>query len=66
MGGAGGRGEVGVVGRLPGKPGICPNNPTLIDKGSSWRSGKVELSLGGTDVFRGVPLVPVDPGNGGG
>ena len=66
MGGAGGRGEVGVVGRLPGKPGTCPNNPTLIDKGSSWRSGRVELSLGGTDVFRGVPLVPVDPGNGGG
>lgn len=66
MGGAGGRGEVGVVGRLPGKPGTCPNNPTLIDKGSSWRSGRVELSLGGIDIFRDEPLVPVDPGNGGG
>ena len=55
-----------MVGRLPGKPGICPNKPTLIDKGSSWRSGRVELSLGGIDVFRSVPLVTVDPGNGGG
>ena len=55
-----------MVGRLPGKPGICPINPTLIDRGSIWRSDRLGLSLEGTDVFREVPLVPVDPGNGGG
>ena len=66
MGGAGGRGEVGVVGRLPGKPGICPfMNPGLRDRGSNWGIDRLGLSLEGTDNFRGVPLVPVGPGNGG-